>query len=98
MKINILKIKNIVKPEMIVIMQGNIDKLRIPYTIKNIVFLKKSLQVFVMDLTVIVILLQKGQEKNLKNCLLVLEKIKKKNPLQFQQEKKLQELIKMEKK
>ena len=83
---------------MIVIMQGNIDKLRIPYTIKNIVFLKKSLQVFVMDLTVIVILLQKGQEKNLKNYLLVLEKIKKKNPLQFQQKKKLQELIKMEKK
>ena len=43
MKINIWKIQNIVKPEMIVIMQGNIDKLRIPYTIKNIVFLKKSL-------------------------------------------------------
>ena len=47
----------------------------------------------------IVILLKKNQQKNSRNNILVSEKIiKNTQNLQFQQKKKLQELIKMQKK
>ena len=48
--------KNIVKFEIIVIIQGNIEVLRIAYAIQNIMYLIKFLQFFVMDLTMIIIL------------------------------------------
>ena len=41
LKINIWKIKNIVKIRIIVIIQTNIEVLHIAYVIKNIVYLKK---------------------------------------------------------
>ena len=56
LKINIWKIKNIVKLEVIVITQGNKEVLRIAYVIENIVYLKKSLQSFIIDLIMITIL------------------------------------------
>ena len=43
LEINILRIKNIVNLEIIVIMHGNIEVLRIAYVIHNIVYLKKIL-------------------------------------------------------
>ena len=42
LKINMWKIKTIVKLEIIVIIQGNIELLHIAYVIQNIVYLKKS--------------------------------------------------------
>ena len=44
--------KTTVKLEMIVIIQGNIKVLRIAYAIQDIVYLKKFLQVFMIDLTI----------------------------------------------
>ena len=58
LKINMLKIKNIVKLKIIVIMQGNIEVLRITY---SIMYLKTFLYFLTMDLTM----------KNLKDNLLV---------------------------
>ena len=42
LKINIWKIKNMVKLDIIVIIQGNIEMLHIAYIIWNILYLKKS--------------------------------------------------------
>ena len=39
--------------EIIVIIQGNIEVLCIAYIIENIVYLKKFLKLFIMDLTMI---------------------------------------------
>ena len=46
----------IYRKEIIAIMQGNIEVLRIAYVIENIMYLKKFLQFFIMDLTMIGIL------------------------------------------
>ena len=48
-KINKLNIKHIVKLEIIVIMQGNIELLRIANAIKILVYLKQLLSLFIMD-------------------------------------------------
>ena len=54
-KTKYLKDRNIVKLEVIVVIQGNIEVLQIAYKIKNIVHLKKFLEFFIMDLTMIMI-------------------------------------------
>ena len=47
--------RNIVELEVIVVIQGNIEELRIAYIIQKIVHLKKFLEFFIMDLTMIMI-------------------------------------------
>ena len=51
------KDKEIVKLELIVTIQGNIEVLRIAYVIYNIAYLKGFLQLFIVDLSMIIILL-----------------------------------------
>ena len=53
LKINTWKIKNIVKLEIRVIIQGDIEVLCIAYVIWNIVYLENILQFFIMYLTMI---------------------------------------------
>ena len=56
LKMNMRKINNIVELETNVIMQGNIEALRIAYVISSILHLKNFLKLFIMDLTMIIIL------------------------------------------
>ena len=49
LKTNMCKIKNIIKLEVIVIIQGNIEMLHIAYIIQNIVHLKKFIWLFIID-------------------------------------------------
>ena len=60
LKINMLKIRTIV------FIQWNIQVLHIVYVIESIVYLKKFLYFSTMDLTMIIILSLKIQQKNLK--------------------------------
>ena len=53
--INIWKIENIVKLEIFVFIQENMEVLHIAYVIQNIVYLKKFLQFLIMDQTAIII-------------------------------------------
>ena len=66
------------KLEIIAIIQENIEVLRISYVYQNIVYLEKFLQVFIMDLTIIIILSLGSWQTNLKNNFLVQDKILKK--------------------
>ena len=52
LKINMLKIKNIVKLQLVI--NGNIEMPRIAYVILNIVYLQKFLWFFIMDKTMII--------------------------------------------
>ena len=84
--INMLKIKSIVKLQIIII-QGKIEVLRIAYVLLRLAYLKKPL------------VFHNGSNYYyhffIKDNLLVHEKIQKYTlPFQFQQKKKLQELIK----
>ena len=59
LEINIGEIKNIIKLEIIFIIQDNIEVLCVAYAIQKIMYLKKYLQFFIMDLhngTMIIIL------------------------------------------
>ena len=56
LEINIGEIKNIIKLEIIVIIQDHIEVLCVAYVIQKIMYLKKCLQFFIMDLTMIIIL------------------------------------------
>ena len=62
LKVNIWKIKHIVKLEIIVIIQGNV--LRIAYVNLNIRCLKTFVQIFIMDLTMIIILSKELAKRN----------------------------------
>ena len=66
-----LKIKNIIKLGMIVIIQGNKEVLHIACVIQSIAYLKKKI---IMELTMIIISSEKSKQKNLKNNVLVKEK------------------------
>ena len=59
--------------ESIVIIKKNIDVLRTAYVIpkKEFCVPKKTLQSFIMDLTMIIVLLLQSWQKNLKNSLFV---------------------------
>ena len=56
LKINMLKIKNIKKSEIIVIIQVNIAMLHVSYVTQHIVYLKELPWCFTMDQTIIIIL------------------------------------------
>ena len=56
LKINMLKIKNIKKSEIIVIIQVNIEMLHVSYVTQHIVYLKELRWFFTMDQTIIIIL------------------------------------------
>ena len=56
LKINMLKTKNILKLEIIAIIQENVEVLGISYIILKIVYLKKFLKLFMIDLTMIIVL------------------------------------------
>ena len=56
LEINIGEIKNIIKLEIIVIIQDHLEVLCVAYVIQKIMYLKKCLQFFIMDLTMIIIL------------------------------------------
>ena len=58
---NMLKKQNVVKFGIIAIMQGNTEVLLIVCIIQSIVYLKKFLQLFLMDLTMITILAYNSQ-------------------------------------
>ena len=71
------------KLENIFLIQYNIEALRIAYVNYNIGYLEKFLKPFIMDLTMMIILSSKSQQKNLKNNLFA-EKKTVKNTLLFQ--------------
>ena len=56
LKMNMLKIKNIKKSEIIVIIQVNIEMLHVSYVTQHIVYLKELPWFFTMDQTIIIIL------------------------------------------
>ena len=99
LKIDILKIKNIVKFEIILIIQENIEVIHISYVILKYNVPKKTPIVFHNgpNYDYYFIIKELAEEfKQLFTC--SGEKTEKYIPLQFQQKNKLQELIKMEKK
>ena len=56
LKINLVRINNIIKIKVIVILQVNIEVLHLAYVIQNIVYLKKCSYFFTMDQAIIIIL------------------------------------------
>ena len=56
LKLNMLMIKNSIKLRTILIIQGNIKLLHIAYVIQSIMYQKKFLQLFKMDLITIIAL------------------------------------------
>ena len=76
--------KTIVKLEIIVIIQGNIQVLHIAYVVQNIVYLKMFLQLFMMDQIQLSFFHKRVSRRIQKNNLLVQEKtLKSTLPLQL---------------